>query len=117
MSRIRTVFDLNQTLSEEMAWRTRELHTMKAHIYSVRNTIAINALLRAGITVLYAHWEGFIKRAAQAYLEFVSRQRLTRAQVIDPILAVAARSVLQRGTDAKQAQFHIRIVEFFLNEM
>ncbi len=31
--------------------------------------------LRVAIFLIYSHWEGFIKRAAEAYLEYISNQK------------------------------------------
>ena len=72
MSKIRTLNDLNERLSEDLVWRKKELSVLKGLIETNSFTQnKTNALIRSGIALLYAHWEGYIKCAASAYLEFV----------------------------------------------
>ncbi len=70
---IRTVDQLNEFLSGEIIWRKKELTALRSLVESAKSsTDKQNALIRSGMTVLYAHWEGFVKAAASAYLEFVA---------------------------------------------
>ncbi|WP_219238112.1 MAE_28990/MAE_18760 family HEPN-like nuclease [Stakelama flava] len=34
------------------------------------------AFTRAGVGLLYAHWEGFVKRSAELYVEYISNRGL-----------------------------------------
>ena len=71
--KIRTARQLRVALSAELIWRKKELATIRSLIRSKKwTTDQRNAIIRSAITVLYAHWEGFVKAAASAYLEFVS---------------------------------------------
>ena len=74
---IRTLEQLYDKLSDELTWRKKELTSLK--LLSESSGIATDrqiALLRALVALLYAHWEGFIKNASSAYIEYVSFQRL-----------------------------------------
>ena len=71
----RTIEILQKNLDEDMAWRIRELSILKTKIPRQKGTEQ-DVLIRAGITTLYAHWEGFIKYAAECYLQFVSLKKL-----------------------------------------
>ena len=74
---VRTLEQLYDFLSGELAWRTKELVTLKALVEQTSpSRERRRVLLRAGVALLYAHWEGFVKRAGSAYLEFVDLQRL-----------------------------------------
>ena len=46
-------------------------------------------LRRLAVCLIYAHWEGFVKIAAQAYLDYVHRQGLDHQDLADSILALA----------------------------
>lgn len=63
--------DLNTVLDGELVWRRRELTSLVTLIQTV-DTVSQRALIRAGIPLLYAHWEGFGKACITRYLEFVS---------------------------------------------
>ncbi len=58
----RTIEILQKNLDEDMAWRIKELSILKNKIPPQKGTEQ-DVLIRAGITTLYAHWEGFIKYA------------------------------------------------------
>lgn len=71
MTKIRTQQDFEDSLNEEWGWRLSELHQYKSKIPQNRSIIQ-QPFIRAGITILYAHWEGFIKVISELYLSYVS---------------------------------------------
>ena len=97
MSNIRTLIDLNECLSTDLAWRKKELSLLKGLIETKSfDKSKRNVLIRSGITLLYAHWEGYIKCAASAYLEFVSnvarRENLKYRDLAYNFIAIAMKS-------------------------
>ena len=80
---------------------------------AANNRIRQVVLIRAGVALLYAHWEGFVKAVAQLYLEFVAMQRCRNADLADNILAIALRSKFSVAQGAKKIGAHRTIVEFF----
>lgn len=88
MSKIRTLDQLNDKLSEEIAWRKKELIYLKTVIAKEKDKSTQPVLLRSGITILYAHWEGCIKNSATSYIEFVARQNLNYADLSSNFLAL-----------------------------
>lgn len=114
---------LNQfldNLDSEYAWRIKELSVIKSKIPRDTGSTTIivlqNAMLRAGVTLLYAHWEGFIKAAADNYLNFVSLRRLKHSELQPCFIALCIRSKFQR-LESKKFELQKQTVEFFLNEM
>lgn len=73
---INTVEKLQEKLDKNLAWRKRERQVLENQIRNVHGQELATAM-RAGIVLLYAHWEGFIKTASRDYLEFLNRQRLS----------------------------------------
>ena len=74
---IRTAEQLSDKLSTDLDWRKKELSELKS-LVEARNISPQrhNALMRSGICILYAHWEGFVKLASNSYLEYVAMQKL-----------------------------------------
>ena len=69
---IRSLEQLNELLDEELKWRKRELTFLKSQLDRARRDHEKRIVLRASICLLYAHWEGFIKQAATAYVSYVA---------------------------------------------
>lgn len=107
--KIRTSTDLLDYISEEWSWRRKELTTLQSNIHSSR-AFAKDIALRSGIALLYAHWEGFVKNVATAYLEYVSRQKLPYGDLKDNFWALAIKNDLKSFDESKKASLHNRIV-------
>ena len=93
---LRTIQQLQDELDAERVWRLRELSILRKKLLpgiSNRNPVTETelALLRPCITMIYGHWEGFVKAACSAYLEYVALQRLTHDEMLPEFLALAAR--------------------------
>jgi hypothetical protein len=115
---IRTVEELSDFLADELAWRKKELADLKALAENNTNKESRrNALLRCGVTMLYAHWEGFIKASGGAYLQFVSMQRLTYKELSSNFVAVGIRQLLQSASISKKSRDHNALVNFFVTRM
>jgi hypothetical protein len=113
---IRTLEQFHDALASDMAWRKRELTVIRFLVQGAKHE-ARAALIRAGVAILYAHWEGFIKTGATTYLQFVSGQRLRYRELATPLLAVAARRILQDATVANRISRHIDVTEFFVSKL
>ena len=81
--RVRSLTELTQFLDDELAWRKKELTTLKVLLDKSRRQHETVLLLRAAICLLYAHWEGFVKAAATGYLSYVATRGL-RYQDLTP---------------------------------
>jgi len=113
---LRTYTHLVDFLDEEIVWRKKELADLRAVIRrpGVAGTRQV-VLIRSGVTMLYAHWEGFIKAAASAYLKYVSNKRLTYDEVTTNFVALGMRSRLQSASQTIKASVLNPIAEFFVS--
>lgn len=122
MSNIRTLLDLDDCLATDLAWQKKELSVLKGLVEtkSFENSKR-NALIRSGITLLYAHWEGYIKCAASAYLNFVSnvarQENLKHRDLTHNFIAIAMKSELNKASSANQASIHNEVVKFLIEGM
>ena len=115
---VRTVEQLSDKLAEDLIWRKRELSEVKSlveqrSISSQRH----NALIRSGLVILYAHWEGFVKSASSSYLEYVSMQRLRYEQLSSNFLALAMKMKLSEARGTNKPSLYIPVCNFFLFEL
>ena len=95
--RIRTIAQLVEVLDNDLAWRKRELTTVKFMLAN-RRTHQTEPLLRAAICLLYAHWEGFVNTAATGYVTFVANQGLRYRDLTPNFVALGLRrEILEAG--------------------
>lgn len=112
--KVRTESQLCDVIDQDLIWRKKELTQLKFLLESAAGRgDRESTLLRGAVTLLYAHWEGFVKFAALAYLEYVAAQRLRLDELAPAFLALAARPILSAATGAKRIRSHIEVVTFF----
>jgi MAE_28990/MAE_18760-like HEPN len=115
--KIRTLENLNQRLTDDLFWRKREIADLKGLIDNRSFTASKhNTLLRSGVTILYAHWEGYIRTAATSYLEFVARQKLTYDELAINFVAIGMKVKLSEVTEANKATVFIEATKFILTQ-
>jgi MAE_28990/MAE_18760-like HEPN len=66
--------DLSDIFDEDLIWRRKELSDMKAAVKAA-DAAAKPVLLRAIITLSYAHWEGYVRTCANRYFEYLTIRR------------------------------------------
>ena len=113
MKEIRSRLVLQHYMQEEFAWRKKELHNLKVLVVSNEKTHSRDLCIRAAVTLLYAHWEGFVKFIGSCYLEFVARQKLTHDQLPSNFLAVCVSSLINDATESSKPQMRLDVVNFF----
>jgi hypothetical protein len=69
-------------VTEDRSWRLREISDLKSTILRADEK-SRRVLLRALVTICYAHWEGYVRFAARKYLEYVALRKF-RYRELDP---------------------------------
>jgi hypothetical protein len=93
--KIPTSTELSEFLTRELTWRKRELLSLSLLIQKAKGYDK-NTLIRAGIVMLYAHWEGYVKNAAEAYIDYINRRHLIHSYVQDNFAAASLKNFLSR---------------------
>lgn len=76
--KIRTLDNLLSETSSDRIWRVRELAILKASCLENAGSFASRRVARRSfVPIAYAHWEGYVKKTGQAYLDYVATQRLS----------------------------------------
>lgn len=117
MSHIRTLLELQDAMSQEFAWRKKELHSLRMLVIANEKHYTRDLHIRSAVTLLYAHWEGFIKQISRYYLEFVGRRRLKNDELSPNFLAMALASMVRKAASSDRIQPCLDIVQFFNSDM
>lgn len=116
--KIRTTEMLIDFLNNQLAWRKKELSLILSIITSSKTSDSLReALIRSGIPILYAHWEGFVKIAATHYIEFIVRQGLTYAELSTNFIALAIKKQLLNMSESSSVKDMNNVADFFINQL
>ncbi len=80
MSKPYTDQDLSDLFDQDLIWRRKELSDLKAAVKAA-DAAAKPVLLRAIVTMSYAHWEGYVRNCANRYFEYLTIRRRTYANL------------------------------------
>lgn len=111
----RTPIQFVEDIDRALAWRKKELTTLKFTVSRTRREQQ-EMLLRAAVCLLYAHWEGFIKDAATKYIHFVVSQDLLLQDVAIHFAALGLQSCITKAGNSKKATLRTGLVHTILNE-
>lgn len=116
--KIRSTEQLIDGVAAEISWRRKELTDVRYLLESAAgNRAREETMTRAGVAMLYAHWEGFVKAVAEMYLEFVCMQRCKNSELADNMLAVVLRSRFNALGASNKIQAPMALIEFFRTDM
>jgi hypothetical protein len=115
MAKIRTLTQLQEKLDAEMSWRIKEISDFK--LVSKKQPANAHTFVRAGVALVYAHWEGFIKAASEAYLNFVDNQGHIYRDLKTCFAVFGLKGRLASLSDSRKAKPNIEALEFVLTEI
>jgi hypothetical protein len=69
------------------------------------------------VALVYAHWEGFIKAASEAYLDFVDNQGHMYRELKSCFAVFGLKGKLALLSDSRQAKPNIEAFDFVLGEL
>ncbi len=111
MSKIRGLTELQVALDGALSWRIKEIAYVRSNAKKTSSS-AQATYVRAGVPLLYAHWEGFIKRASEVYLEYVANQNLTFDQLASCFVVFGAKGHLNNLISSRKSAVTIEAVKF-----
>jgi MAE_28990/MAE_18760-like HEPN len=115
MTQPKTLELLYCAIEAEYSWRITELSNFRNTVLSAKGK-AKDGMIRAGIALLYAHWEGFVKKSADLYYEFVTYQDCTLSEFNDCFVSIALRSKIESLLSTKKLTIHSNLVKIFFDE-
>ncbi len=116
---IRTLEDLSDKLAQDLAWRKRELAEIKSLVEAKKDVSdqRHKVLVRSAVCILYSHWEGFVKLAANAYVEYVRLKKLTYQDISTNFLALAMKEKLKEAKETNKPSLYIPVCQFLISEL
>jgi len=114
--KLRTLGQLQDYLDQDFSWRLKEIADLKAAVRTSQ-TLRRSTVIRAGVPLLYAHWEGFVKNAANGYINFVSCKRLRFDELADNFVVLGAKNHLQNIGKTTKMSLNLEAVKFFRSKM
>lgn len=115
MAGIRTLDQLQDALDKEMSWRLKEVKAFS--VASKTNGPERRYFIRAGVALLYAHWEGFVKTSSEQYLSFVGNRRLKYSELKSCFSVFGLKSKLQTLAISRQSLANVNAFDFILLEL
>ncbi len=110
--KIKKLEKLQDLLDQDMAWRKKELIDIKLLIHSTQN----RTLCRVGIALLSAHFEGFVKQAANYYIVYVASQGLKIADLTTNFAAIQARRTFDECAASDKITVRQKAIDIFLED-
>lgn len=115
MPDIRTLNQLQAALDTELGWRVKEIGAF--NVASKANSRQAKYFVRAGIALVYAHWEGFIKSSSEMYLSYVGSRHLKYRDLKSCFAIFGLKSKLSTLSESKKSLANIAAFEFVLDGM
>ena len=114
----------NKTLTEILAdeivkdytWRIKELSTLKNSIPKKKTEVQ-KILIRSGIVMLYANWEGFVKYSTNQFYQHVRKQKMKNEELHSCFVAMSLSSEIEELLSAKKIVNRSYAINFIREQM
>ncbi len=113
--KVRCLIELNQAIEKDYAWRIIELSNYRSSLNSEKNVKAQKAKLRAGVALLYSHWEGFVKHICDLYYQYVRFQGLNLSELNDTFYAISLKNSLNTFKETKKLKLYKEFIKSIIN--
>lgn len=114
--KIRTAEQLYGHLDDEMAWRLKEVHELRSAVRTAKGK-NIDAHIRAGVAMLYAHWEGFVKGAANSYVSYLAYRGDLNRDLQPCFVALSLRNLVASTNSSSRSELAVAGLTSLLAEM
>ena len=115
---IKTTDELVAKIAEDLIWRRKELTELKALVQVYKDDILRSrVLIRAAVALLYAHWEGFVKKSSSYYVEYVASHRLPYRKLAANFVGLTLRSKFSELGVSEKISGGNALADFFCNKL
>lgn len=99
-------------IEKDLSWRKRELLQLRMAIKRNNTSLSKSTLIRSGISLLCAHWEGFIRSAANYYVLHLVDNRYKINELTNNFVAFFARETLSKLEDTKKISVYTSVLDY-----
>lgn len=114
--RIRLQNQLQDALDKNFGWRVREIGCLKEAVRK-HSGLARDTHIRAGVALLYAHWEGFVKTSTEHFLSFVVEQKKKYRELSVCFLLHGLSARVEMLTQSKKQQRRLEALHFIIEQL
>lgn len=115
--KINGIEDFEDELVEDLAWRKREMINLSFAVEAESTDLQKSVLVRAGISLLCAHWEGYIRHAANAYIILISSQKIKVKELKDNFLTLKVKKKISQVSVSKKTSVQQTLVQEIIEIM
>lgn len=115
MSKIKTQNQLLHCIQDDFAWRHQEIMNFRTSI-SASKDIKRNTLIRGGVAICYAHWEGYIKSSTEMLISYISNQKHKNNELADIYLSRSMKTSLDSFIQTKEPDLATNLVNKIIND-
>jgi hypothetical protein len=116
MAAIRTKEELIDKIGQDHVWRLREISELKNLIQEPSTSkIRKRVLCRAGIALLYAHWEGFVKKSGTYFLEYVAAQRHNISELRSNFVTLLVRGKIDKASESNKYSAFDEVTRYIID--
>lgn len=90
---------------------------MKGLVQETQGQIRSRVIIRSAVALLYAHWEGFVKKASVYYLEFVSSHRLPYGRLAPNFVALTLKAKFHELSASEKISGANLLADFFCTSL
>lgn len=114
---INSIEDFEDELLNDLTWRKREMINLSFAVSNETTNINKSVLVRAGISLLCAHWEGYIRHAANAYILFVASQKVKTKDLNDSFATLKLKRKIAELSTSKKISVQKELIHEIVDMM
>lgn len=116
MAKIRTKEELVDKIGQDHVWRLREIAELKNLIQEpTTSDLRKRVLCRSGIALLYAHWEGFVKKSGTYFLEYVAAQRHNISELRSNFVTLLVRGKIDKASESNKYSAFDEVTRYIID--
>lgn len=109
---LKQIESLEDAIESDLSWRKRELLQLKMAIKRNNSSLGKSTLIRSGISLLCAHWEGFIRSSANNYVLHVIDNSCKINELRNNFVAYLMRGLFHRLEDTNKISVFTSILDY-----
>jgi len=116
LMKIRSTVELEDYLDKEMSWRKKEMSLAISNYLSAKERTK-DHYSRVAILTIYSHWEGFIKKCAEAYLIYLNSQSIQCKDININFLSSTLMKETENNTSIKKISNRKIVIDFLAGDL